>query len=673
MADMLETLRAGVVARVMPWMRDALDAALRDLDTMASANPPSPALVEDRTDIVLLLRDVLAYERRWQERIDAMLKGWPALPRTGGGGFELMAEGELQVQLVGAPVIDALERRFEDAIDPLDRRLYSLAARMGTHERPRNPFAPRALAESFLRSFSILDSSARVHALVLRHFSRLASDRLGAVYQWCNTTLADAGYELSSGNEGVLIAGLTPEMAAPRAPGAARSHASPAATGGDPTDALRTHLMRLHKAPDMGAVRQMRQEELSAIVSLLQVEREPSIPIGAETRTAEALRMRIEHAGAGIGIARDGVARTAAQDAHIEAVGLLLDGLRASSTLSPASERLLKRMALPLLRIAFDTPDLFDDLDHPLLRLLGNAVSSWDGNVQRTQVERDLHRIADQAVAEFLADPHGDARLAARLLDGMEAEAGPLRRRAEIASKRLWQSVQGKERLEAARHEADLRLQRLHEAGPLPPILAGFLSEHWRQWLVQTWLRDGRESQAYDEAVAVGDRMLALDAETDGRRLAQSLIELEPLLRKGIATSGLQGDAAVATLSAVVAEYADPDRLRAAQVLQPLATEPPDEPDVAVDDPVGWIEVGDRIVYRHDDGATQPLQVAWRSPLSGRTLLVDALGAREAMPTPAEVRQGLADGRFVHRRGADPVAAVLQAFAEAQASGDGRG
>ena len=158
----LGELRKGIGDRVVPWMRDALDAALREMDARASANPPSQTLVEDRADLSLLLRDVLAYERRWQQQIDALLEGWPQFKAIGGGEFALMGEHDLRVQLVGAPVIDALEHRFESAVDLLDRRLYTLAAAMGARARPRNPFAPRALAESFLRAFTLLDSSARV-------------------------------------------------------------------------------------------------------------------------------------------------------------------------------------------------------------------------------------------------------------------------------------------------------------------------------------------------------------------------------------------------------------------------------------------------------------------------------------------------------------------------------
>lgn len=666
-ADVLSVLRNGIVARLMPLLRDALDAALRELDGLASAHPPSSALVEDRTDIVLLLREALAYERRWQEQLDATLRGWPSQVSKDGGAFRLMGESDLQVQLVGAPVIDALERRFDDAIDLLDRRLYTVAACMGARERPRNPFSPRALSESFLRAFTVLDASARVHTLVLRHFARLASERLGAVYHWCNATLAEAGYELSSGNEGVLVPGLSPELAQGRAGAGAR-----AATGDPaalPVDALRVRLMQLRRPPghDDPPRREMRAEELLAVIALLHAGKPQDDGLDG-AGLAEALRMRLERVAAGIGLAPGSVALSPQHDAAIEGVGRLLDALVADSALSPAAARAMRRLSLPLLRIAMDTPDLFDDHAHPALRLLGWLVEAWDGNPRSNDAERAWSRIADQAAADFAAEPQPDAALAARLLARVESEAEPFQRRAEMASRRLWQSLQGKERLEAARHQADRQLARVFDAGPLPPVLAAFLSQHWRQWLAHTWLREGTASTRHAEAVALGDRLVAIDHERQGHRIAQALLELEPQVRECLAAGGLEGEGVAGEWSALIAEYADPDRARAPRDVEPLSSE---QVELLRDAPDDGIGAGDRLLRRGGDGILQALRVAWRSPLTGAILLVDAQGAREAVLGPRALQDALDAGSLVHRRGGDRVQSALAALARVLQSAQG--
>ena len=648
----LGELRKGIGDRVVPWMRDALDAALREMDARASANPPSQTLVEDRADLSLLLRDVPVYERRWHEQIDALLEGWPQFKAIGGGELALMGEHDLRVQLVGAPVIDALEHRFENAVDLLDRRLYTLAAAMGAHARPRNPFAPRALAESFLHSFTVLDSSARVHALALRHFSRLASERLAAVYQWCNACMAEAGYELSSGSEGAFLPGAPTGQPDLRA-------GAPASPDREAPDALRGNLLRLRRdRVGVDGAREMRQEELLAILALLQADYDPAAsPVDGAAGSAAALRLALERVGAGIGIAHGSAAPSPWQEASIEAVGRLLDALAESSALAPASRRLLLRMAPPLLRFALESPGFFDDAGHPALRVLSRVVWLWDGNPRQGPVESEQQRIADEAARALLGEQQANAAAMQRVAERMEAEVDGLRRRAEAASTRLWQSMRGRERLEAARAEADRQLARVYALAPLPAALAGFLSERWRPWLVQIWLRDGGDSARFAEAVALGERMVALDAESDGRALATGLHRIEPLLRDCVAISGLQDDGATAELSGVVAEYADPDAPTAPRTMEPIAAGAAAAAEGAATE---GIAAGDRFALSLPDGSVQALTLAWLSPLSGTALLVDAQGARQRLLDAAGLRAAMDSGELRHRAGDDPVRAALE-------------
>ena len=651
----LGELRNGIVGRVVPWMRDALDAALREMDSRGSANPPSQTLVEDRADLSLLLRDVLAYERRWQQQIDALLEGWPQFKAIGGGEFALMGEHDLSVQLVGAPVIDALEHRFQSAVDLLDRRLYTLAAAMGARARPRNPFAPRALAESFLRAFTLLDSSARVHALALRHFSRLASDRLAPVYQWANAFMAEAGYELSTGGEGAFLPGAPSGLADRSSTANARERAASRAP-----DALRSQLLQLRRDATDGkgtGAREMGQEELLAILALLQADYDPRAAATEQaTGSAAALRLALERVGAGIGIGQGSAMRSPWQEASIEAVGRLLDALAESAALSPASERLLLRMAPSLLRFALESPGLFDDEDHPALRVLSRTVWLWDGNPRQGAVEVEQQRIADEAARALSNEQQASEPAMQQVLARMEAEVEPLQRRAEAASTRLWQSMRGRERLEAARAEADRQLARVYALAPLPAALAGFLSERWRQWLAQVWLRDGGDSQRFAEAVALGARMVELDRETDGGALASGLYAIEPLLRECVAISGLQDDTATAELSGVVAEYADPDAATAWRTLEPIAAGPAMDAGAAA---IEGIATADRFVRPLTDGAAQALTLAWLSPLSGTALLVDAQGARQCVLDAAGLRAAMEVEGWRHRSGDDPVRSAL--------------
>ncbi|WP_202844505.1 DUF1631 family protein [Luteimonas saliphila] len=660
-AEVLAGLRAGFGDRVVPWMRDTLAATLQDLDARVEAAPPSPALVEDRADVSLLLREALVYEARWQAQIDALLQGWPRMRAIGGGELTLMGENDLRAQLVGASVVDALEHRFENIVDLVDRRLYTLAARMGGQSHPRNPFAPRALAETFLRAFTALDASVRVHALVLRHFSKLASERLAAVYQWCNGYLADAGCELSTGHDGAFLTSLS---------GAAdKAAATPGQGAGVVRDRLRSRLAdRRRRDAGEAAPRGIREEELLSLLSLLQSEREPSPDPSADTHSTSArLRAGLDRTGVGIGIGLGSAVRTPWQEATIEVVGRLVDALAEHAALSAPQARSLRRLSLPLLRFALEDPGLFDDPGRPVLRVLSAIVRLWDGNPGRSAVERELQRIGDEAAAALMLDQNASLAQVRALAARIEADVEPVRRRAEAASTRLWQSMQGRERLEAARAEADHQLAQLFATARLPATLAEFLSRHWRQWLVQLWLRDGSDSSRYLEATALGGALVALDEESDGHALAGRLLQLEPALRECLAISGLHDDAATVELSKLVAEYADPDAAVATATHTPLAA---GNDPVVLQAPVDGVAVGDRYARVLDDGAPQALTLAWLSPLSGTALLVDLQGARQAVLDAASLRKRVADGALRPLPAGDPVEHALAVIAAAVATGE---
>jgi hypothetical protein len=72
-------------------------------------------------------------------------------------------------------------------------------------------------------------------------------------------------------------------------------------------------------------------------------------------------------------------------------------------------------------------------------------------------------------------------------------------------------------------------------------------------------------------------------------------------------------------------------------------------------------------VLRHtSDSTAQWLRVAWISPISGRYLLVNRQGTREALMSAAEVAAGIASGELLPRSALGPVEAVLQDLVDAK-------
>jgi hypothetical protein len=690
-SQFLDALKRGFAARLLPLLADAQTAVEAELRKRMAAEQVPDNLGDQLANLAFLRRDASRYERRWQDRIGDPFVDWPRRTAKPArlDAYALVSDDELQAQLIGQPVIEALERRFSDVLDIIDSRLWSLAASLGGESRPSNPFAPRALIEGLLATFPIAECDAELRHALLRHYERLAGDRLGEVYTWINTQLADAGYAMSGTSD---YATLIAQPAGGAAEGVDRtalwSHdnalrptesswrkaraqdgASDAARGNLLRQCMRAMREDSARETQAGAAtrREFSDKEFLSVLSLQQGNETPARAAAVTGAIGPRLRETLVQGAAGLGMSRDTSAPSAAQEDAIDLVGALFDGLRTRSTLSPEADIRLARLAWPYLRLALDDPYLFDEPDHPAMKVLSTLVSLWDGNAGTGEQDAELHALANEVADGVANDYHGNTVAFDRALATLESRLEPLRKRTEIAERRAWQSILGRERLQAARANADAQLaQRLQDRVLLASV-AEFLNDQWRQSLVHAWLREGTGSDRYCDALAVGDAIIGVDedaAHARGRAVAEGLLALEQPLRDCYVACGLDESGANTLLAALVSEVAQPDAKRVPPEFTPLAGEPVQTPQDADAAPV--LAPGQTMLRQAPGAAAQWLRVAWISPVSGRHLLVNRQGQREALMPAAGIAAGIADGELLPRSTLAPVEAVLQDLVDAK-------
>lgn len=697
-SQFLDGLKRGFAARLLPLLADAQVAAEADLRRRMAAEQVPDNLGDQLTNLTLLRRDASRYERRWQEWIGDSFAGWPrrTTQRVRLDAYSLVSDDELQAQLIGQPVVEALERRFTDVLDIIDSRLWSLAASLGGESRPNNPFAPRALIEGLLATFPIAECDAELRHALLRHYERLAGDHLGEVYTWINMQLADAGYAMSGTSD---YATLIAQPAGGAVEGVDRtalwshdnalrptesSWRKARAQDGDAPDAARGNLLRQRmRAMREGAAwqaqagvaarREFSDKEFLSVLSLQQGNETPARAVavtgagGVINGIGAHLRETLVQGAAGLGMSRDTSAPSATQEDAVDLVGALFEGLRTRSTLSPEADIRLTRLAWPYLRLALDDPYLFDEPDHPAMKVLSVLVSLWDGNAGvGEQQEAELHALANEVADSVANDYHGNTVAFDRALATLESRLEPLRKRIGIAERRAWQSILGRERLQAARANADAQLALRLQDRVLLASVAEFLNNQWRQSLVHAWLREGTGSDRYCDALAVGDAIIGVDedaAHARGRAVAEGLLALEQPLRDCYVACGLDESGANTLLAALVSEVAQPDAKRMPPEFTPLASEPV---QTLQDTDAAPVLAPGQTVLRHAPGAAaQWLRVAWISPVSGRYLLVNRQGMREALMSAAEILAGIDSGELSPRSALAPVEAVLQDLVDA--------
>lgn len=690
-AQLMDSLRREAAARLLPLLGEGLraerDRLQREHEDPATSARTSEAVAEDLTGLTVLSAELIRHEHQWQKALADVFSVWPEPPAAHQrSGYSLLSDDELQAQLIGQPVAEALDRRFESARDVIDRRLYTLAARLQYRTRPSNPLAARFLVDAFLRAFEAGDCGRRLRAALLRRHEALLERELMALYAWCNTRLGDAGCALAGdSDQAVLIAGLGGHAGAVPASktrlweqGNAVVQAGAGASPVTQADAPRGNLLRRYarrqrdarRAELDAAARTFRREEFLSMLALLQADR--ALPPGP----SHAARMRegLYIVAARLGTDRNEVAFDGEQDDALTLIGALFDLLAARHHLEPAARERLALLTLPWLQLALDDPHLFEASSPPAMQLLSLLVDLWDGSDAGDPQSVELQALADRVADAVLDGPLGDGRVFAAQLAQIDAALAASRRRAEAVERRTWQALRGRERLEAARRQARLELERRLEGRALLPSVAGFLDVEWRQALAQAWLREGADSDRYREVLSLGDALIESDglaAQDGGSAVADRLLGMLPALRECCAQHGADAGATETRLAGLVAEHASPTPRQTHAPTPPGEDDAPLLPDDA-DPQAGLADTtfaeGQRFVRTDGVGASRTLRLAWRSSLSGACLLVNATGARELLLMPAALRAMVDAGQLRPRPSGGAVAGALATLA-AQASG----
>ena len=690
-AQLMDSLRREAAARLLPLLGEGVrverDRLQRELDDPATTPRTREALAEDLTGLTVLSAELIRHEHRWQKALADVFAVWPEPPvAQQRSGYSLLSDDELQAQLIGQPVAEALDRRFESTRDVIDRRLYTLAARLQYRTRPSNPLAARFLIDTFLHAFEAGDCGRRLRAALLRRHEALLERDLAALYAWCNTRLGDAGCALAGdGDQAALIAGLGAPVGAVAAgktrlweQGNAVAQFAAGAASTPQADAPRGNLLRRHarrqrdarRAEIDAAVRTFRREEFMSMLALLQADR--ALPPGPSH--AARLREGLYIVAARLGTDRNEVAFDGEQDDALTLVGALFDLLAARHQFEPAARERLALLTVPWLQLALDDPHLFEASSPPAMQLLSQLADLWDSGDPGDPQSAELQALADRVADAVLDGPQGDGRVFAAQLAQIDAALAASRRRAEAVERRTWQALRGRERLDAARRQARLELERRLHGRLLLPSVAGFLDVEWRQALAQAWLRDGADSDRYREVLSLGDALIESDglaARDGGSAVADRLLGMLPALRECCAQHGADAGAAETRLAGLVAEHASPTARQTHVPTPPAGDDAPLLPDDA--DPVAGLAdttfaEGQRFVRTDALGASRTLRLAWRSSLSGACLLVNTTGAREFLLMPSALREMVEAGQLRPRPSGGAVAGALATLA-AQASG----
>lgn len=215
----------------------------------------------------------------------------------------------------------------------------------------------------------------------------------------------------------------------------------------------------------------------------------------------------------------------------LDLVGMLFDFIAKDMRPTGATQSLLTKLQVPVLRVALRDKSFFTRRGHPARQLL-NAIAEtgqyWidesEGDADRLLVEK-MQLVVDRVGAEF----DGRDELFDELLTDLSRHMGTLARKAEVAERRHVDAAKGRERLDIAREGAVQAVNERVRDRKVGRLARALLEQAWTDVLALTLLRQGADSEIYKRRIDVVDQLVAgppADSAALRNELEQGLVQV---------------------------------------------------------------------------------------------------------------------------------------------------
>ena len=634
----------------------------------------------DHVALINLRQRNAAYVMRFRQLVAQGFEDFRALPHVARKNHNLplglVEERQLDFHYAGQKLADAIGARYSRQLEMLEGRLEVLSAELGTPSAS-NPIGASRLAGAFLATYHDAELPETLRPLLFRQYEHELSRVLGDLYGRINTLLAAAGYGLKPG-AGVPVKPVDPNQPVPP----------------PPTDSIAADIDAMEKfgelrhmlhtwregtiparpvpessapGPHTAPRRDLRPAEVISVTSLLQRDGpEPyARALAGAGSLADAIREQLTEGARRLGLDPDQTQLGTEENDAIDLVGLLFESLFQTHGMLDRARRVYARLVLPYVRVALTDDGLFLHRDHPARRLFDVITEACEGNDGSTPQDRELLERAAGVAQRIVADYNEDLEIFSLCSAELEGLLEQQRKRVDVLERRASEAVHGKERLLQARLQAGASLQQCLAKAPLTETVFDFLVEHWQHHLVQTLLREGRESAKHADVLALADALIAVDglaAQGRGRVVADRLIALQPAIVECLVACGHDEHGATDWLAGVVRALAQPDLPRMVRNLPPPVVADDDseqgalrvvgghagldfDPQVAAR--MKLLAPGEWLRLLDAQGEHVAAKVAWVSPLSGRYLLVNRRGVRVLVASAEQLASLVAEGRLV--------------------------
>ena len=363
-----------------------------------------------------------------------------------------------------------------------------------------------------------------------------------------------------------------------------------------------------------------------------------------DVQQSKSLRAYLADHRGEIGELRNSSGLTTESLNQLDLVDNLFGTIKSKVDVSPGLKQSLGNLQIPLTKLALLDEKFFLDYSHAARAVIDKlSVLAASANFPNKALEDRINQIVDTIVADY----ESDSSVFQFSLKQIDLLVKQQERTMARNIDRVIRVQEGQQRLEEARRAVRLALAERIKSPRAPRVLCDLIENGWRDLLVLTYVREGDESERWQEQIKALDLLcLWLDQPLQGGEakelIAQRLTEAEPILE----LLGQQISAAL-PISMIHGELLDEIRDILAGNLDISLTDFSDKKWAAAPDArdlrakiedlprlrrwvkrVEQLEVSTWLNYLDDDGQKKRMQLAWMSKEKDRFIFVNERGQK---------------------------------------------
>lgn len=274
------------------------------------------------------------------------------------------------------------------------------------------------------------------------------------------------------------------------------------------------------------------REELLALLSGVQTQPQPG-PDG-EHRPLD-IRRAIES----IAASRGQITLGTADEDIINVVAMFFDIILDDRNLPLEIQALVSRLQIPVLKVALRDRSFFTDRKNSarqFINEIARASIGWESS--GTEAQDVWYQQLSALVDDILTSPDGSTEVFDRCLERLRTFVTRAEQRSAKLEKRTSEKAAADARLAAARDLVRHALQERLEGRVLPRAISDFLVGDWQQVMQLMYLKHGKESAEWLDALqTVDDLIWSVQEHTDERshaRLERLLPDLDRRMNEGL-------------------------------------------------------------------------------------------------------------------------------------------